>query len=202
VSLVPGARADHSGGVNDRRTIEEPSYHPGSHSDFDRLYRDSHGRILRTLTGVLRDRGAAEECTQETFLRAFRAWGRWRPDAPAEAWLHRIALNVAGSHRRREGLRSLQSLLRLAGRPEEDRSTDDRAGHSDLVAALRRMPVRQAAIVVLRHHHGYSNREMAIALGVPESTVASRLAAAKKRLRAELGPTPETAGTAIVTDPR
>ena len=41
---------------------------------------------------------------------------------------------------------------------------------------------------MLRHLHGYSNREMAAILGIPESTVASRLADAKKTLRARLGP--------------
>jgi DNA-directed RNA polymerase specialized sigma24 family protein len=40
---------------------------------------------------------------------------------------------------------------------------------------------------VLRHLHGFSNREIARALGVPERTVASRLAAAKERLRSRLG---------------
>jgi len=189
-------------GPGDLPGMEEQPYRPGSDADFDRLYRDSHGRILRTLTGILRDPGAAEECAQETFLKAFRAWGRWRPDAPAEAWLHRIALNVAGSYRRREGLRSLPSLLRIAGRPDHGPVPDDRAAHSDLVAALRRMPVRQAAIIVLRHHHGYTNREIAIALGVPESTVASRLAAAKKNLRSELTHVPEMAVTAIATETR
>jgi len=39
---------------------------------------------------------------------------------------------------------------------------------------------------VLRHYHGYTNREIGEALGVPERTVASRLAAAKARLRVEL----------------
>jgi RNA polymerase sigma-70 factor (ECF subfamily) len=56
----------------------------------------------------------------------------------------------------------------------------------DLHAALRRLPPDQAFVIVLRHHHGYSNREIAGALGLPESTIASRLAAAKARLRAEL----------------
>jgi len=55
-----------------------------------------------------------------------------------------------------------------------------------LLEALRRLPPKQAAVVVLRHLHGYSNREIAISLGIPEATVASRLAKAKARLRAEL----------------
>jgi RNA polymerase sigma-70 factor (ECF subfamily) len=167
--------------------VVDPPYRPGSPEDFDRLYRDSHDRILRTLLGVLRDRTAAEECTQETFVRAYRAWARWRPEAPAEAWLHRIALHVAASHRRREALRTLGTFLRRVGPPPGEPSATERAEAADLLAALRRMHPQQAAIIVLRHHHGYSNREIATALGVPESTVSSRLAAAKKRVREELG---------------
>jgi RNA polymerase sigma-70 factor (ECF subfamily) len=48
------------------------------------------------------------------------------------------------------------------------------------------LPPRQAAIIVLRHLHGYSNREIAAALGIPERTVASRLLAAKAKLRTSL----------------
>ena len=46
--------------------------------------------------------------------------------------------------------------------------------------------VTDAALIVLRHHHGYSNREIATALGMRESTISSRLAAAKRRLQREL----------------
>jgi DNA-directed RNA polymerase specialized sigma24 family protein len=46
------------------------------------------------LLAVLRDHPAAEDCAQETFVRAYRSWKDWKPDAPAEAWLHRIALEI------------------------------------------------------------------------------------------------------------
>ncbi len=163
-----------------------PSYRPGSTEDFDRLYRDSYSRILGTLIGVLGDRTAAEDCAQETFVRAFRSWARWRPDAPAEAWLHRIALNLAISSRRRERLREVGELVRRLGRPAPGPDPAELAGHSDLLRALRRLPPQQATAIVLRHYHGYSNREIGIAVGVPERTIASRVAAAKRRLQHEL----------------
>ena len=56
----------------------------------------------------------------------------------------------------------------------------------ELVRELRALPSKQAAALVLRHLHGYSNREIALALGVPERTTASRLAAARSRLQAKL----------------
>jgi RNA polymerase sigma-70 factor (ECF subfamily) len=160
-------------------------YVPGSADDFDRLYRTSYRRIVLTLLGVLRDHAAAEDCAQEAFVRAYRAWSRWRPDAPAEAWLHRIALRTAISHLRHERLREVTEIVKRFGAPALPGPLPAEAT-SDLFAALRRLPPEQAATIVLRHHHGYSNREIATALGIPESTVSSRLVAAKQRLRAEL----------------
>jgi RNA polymerase sigma factor (sigma-70 family) len=162
-----------------------PDYQPGCREDFDRLYRTSHPKILATLVTILGDRAAAEDCAQETFVQALRAWPRWKPDAPAEAWLHRIALNLAISLRRRHRVLLLGDLLHhLRGEPHGDPETNAGEG---LLPALRRLPAKQAAAVVLRHFHGYSNREIAAALGIPERTVASRLATARERLRVELG---------------
>ena len=177
--------------------MDATSYHAGSSDDFDRLYRDSYERVFRTLVGILRDRPAAEECVQEAFLRAYKAWPRWRPDAPAEAWLLRIAINQAGSYRRRESLRSLAETVRRLGRPTTGLSVDP-AHSSELLEAVRRLPTVQAAAIVLRYVHGYTNREIATSLGVAESTIASRLATARARLRDDL----ESLGGAILEPSR
>lgn len=166
---------------------EQTGYRPGRPEDFDRLYRASYPRILATLIGVLGDRAAAEDCAQESFLRAYRAWPRWRPEAPAEAWVHKIAINLAISHRRQARLREVKEVVARLGRPAPPPDPAELAGFSDLARALRRLPPKQAAAIVLRHLHGYSNREIAAAVGVPERTVASRLAAARARLQAEIG---------------
>jgi RNA polymerase sigma-70 factor, ECF subfamily len=158
-------------------------YQPGSAADFERLYRSSYSRLLGTLVGVLGDRASAEDCLHEAFEKAFRAWPSWRPDAPAEAWLHRIAINSAVSWQRRQRLREAGEVVRRLGRPTPPPDPADAAAQGDLAVALRRLPAKQAAAIVLRHYHGYSNREIAYALGIPERTVASRLAAAKLRLR-------------------
>jgi RNA polymerase sigma-70 factor, ECF subfamily len=166
--------------------MAELEYKPGSVDDFDRLYRSSFNRILYTIYGILGDRAAAEDCTHDAFVRAFKAWKTWKPDAPAEAWLHRIAINVAYSHLRQKRMREVGELVRRLGRPGPGQDPAEIAEGGDLFRALRKLPPDQAAAVVLRHHHGYTNREIAFALGAPESTIASRLAKAKERLRAEL----------------
>ncbi|HEY3085953.1 MAG TPA: RNA polymerase sigma factor [Candidatus Dormibacteraeota bacterium] len=162
-------------------------YEPGSEADFERLYRNSYRRILGTLITLVRDQAIAEDCAQETFERAYRKWRTWKPEAPVEAWLHRIAINVAISDRRHQRLRQAGELVRRLGRPAPGPDPSLLAERSDLVRAMKKLPTKQAAALVLRHYHGYSNREIGAALGVPEQTVASRLAAARKQLQAVLG---------------
>src|SRR5207237_4897420 len=109
---------------------------------------------------------------------------RWKPDAPAEAWLHRIAINVAVSHRRRERLREAGEVIRRLGLPVDPDPTE--SATPELLEELRALPPKQAAALVLRHVHGYTNREIAHSLGVPERTIASRLAAARSKLQERL----------------
>jgi RNA polymerase sigma-70 factor (ECF subfamily) len=158
-------------------------YEPGSAEDFDRLYRIAYPRVFRTLVAILADPAEAEDCAQDAFVHAFKAWTRWRPDAPAEAWVHRIAVNAAISHRRRARLRSVGELLRRLGRPAHGADPADIATQPDLLGALRVLPPKLSAAIVLRHYHGYNNREIAAALGVSERTVGTRLRQAGERLR-------------------
>ena len=160
-------------------------YQPGSKEDFDRLYQASYQRIFRTLATILGDAAAAEDCTQDAFLKAYRAWPRWKGDSPAEAWVHRIAINTALSFIRKRRLREVGELILRLGRPVAP-DPEERATGGQVLAEIRRLPAKQAAVVVLRHLHGYTNREIAAALGEPESTIATRLMVAKRTLRARL----------------
>jgi RNA polymerase sigma-70 factor (ECF subfamily) len=169
---------------------ETAAYRAGVKEDFDRLYRSTYQRMFATLLLILRNRAAAEDATQDAYLRAFKAWSTWKQDAPAEAWLYRIALNVAFTQRRRDRLHEIGEVLRRLGRPRQPDPTE--LDQTDLVRELRRLPPKQAAAIVLRHLHGFTNREIAGAINVPERTVASRLAAAKKQLRSRLGDPSET----------
>ena len=163
-------------------------YRPGNAEDFDRLYRAAYPRLLRTVYAVLGDQGAAEDCVQDAFVRAFQAWPRFRPDRPPEAWLHQIALNGAISYRRKMRLRQVGELLRRLGRPGEEPDPSTAVVAGEVVTALSRLPVKLAAAFVLRHYHGYSNREIAAATGVSERMVGMRLAQARERLASDLEP--------------
>jgi RNA polymerase sigma-70 factor, ECF subfamily len=177
--------------------VAEPAYKAGSVADFDRLYRTAYPRLKRTLTAILGDAEAAEDCVQDAFVSAFEAWPRWSPQAPAEVWMHRIALNSAFSYRRKRKLREVGELVRRLGRPEAGPDPAEAGDTDDLLQALRRLPPKVAAAIVLRYYHGYTNRDIASALGVSERMVGLRLAEAKKRLQADLGPDWSPGGAAV-----
>ena len=142
--------------------------------------------MLRTM---LRDTSTAEDCAQEAFAKAYKAWPKWRPEGSADAWVHRIAANCARSYFRYEKLRSIGEVIRRIG-PPQDKIDPTKNDAAMLLEALREMKPNDAAVLVLRHYHGYSNREIATVLRISESTIATRLSTAKDRLRKQL----ETSG--------
>src|SRR5437879_1549120 len=164
------------------------TYRPGNRDDFDRLYRACYPRLLRILYAITGDAASAEDCVQEAFLRAFAAWPRFRPDKPAEAWIHQIAVNTAISYRRRAKLRSVGEIVRRLGRPRTGADPAAAASKSDVVRALSALPPRVAADFVLRYVHGYNNREIARLEGVSERTIGARLSQAREELARRLGP--------------
>ena len=98
---------------------------------------------------------------------------------------------MAISDRRRYRLRQAGELIKRLGRPSPSPDPTALAERSDLIRELRRLPTKQAAALVMRHYHGYSNKEIAAVLGVAEQTVSSRLAAARKQLQVTLAGTRE-----------
>jgi RNA polymerase sigma factor (sigma-70 family) len=173
--------------IRDRVTTEGTAYQAGSAADFDRLYRNSYPRLKRILTAILGDADAAEDCVQDAFVRAFQAWPKWRPEAPAEMWLQRIALNRAFSYRRKMALREIGQVLRRLGRPQPPPDPSETLEWTEVKRALRRLPVKLAAVVVLRHYHGYTNRDIAHLVGVSERTIGTRLSEGRRLLREDLG---------------
>src|SRR6201982_446088 len=68
---------------------------------FERLYREHVGRVYGLCLRMTRDPAVAEDCTQETFINAWKALARFETRRPLATWLHRIAVNVALAKRRK-----------------------------------------------------------------------------------------------------
>jgi RNA polymerase sigma-70 factor (ECF subfamily) len=159
-----------------------PNLRPGNDSDFDALYQGAYRSVYRLCLAILCDVGAAEDCAQDVFVRAYRAWARWQPDAPAEVWLHRIAVNTARSHRRRRLFREMPATLDQL--PSGQKASDSTV---DLVGALKKLPRDAASALVLRLHDGFSVPEVAVMLGISERTVRNRVRKGREQLAKILG---------------
>lgn len=151
---------------------------------FPGVYAEYHPAVYRTIRAVVLNAAVAEELTQETFERAYRAREGYRPDAPVGAWLHRIAVNLAISHLRRERLSRLLPLrLGVPGPPDLREQVEARTLVEE---ALGELSPKLRAAVVLHYYHGFTRDEVAAILGVPSGTVASRIAKSLVVMREKL----------------
>jgi RNA polymerase sigma-70 factor (ECF subfamily) len=148
--------------------------------DFASVYEVCYPVVYRAVRGVVLDPHLAEDVTQDAFLKAYRARGRYRPTGRVEAWLCTIAVREAISRLRWAGLqkRLLDRGRRHAAEPGPPTGLAERL--DELLGALS---PKQRALVVLHFLHGYRYREIATMLRMPEGTVASRLSQAMTLMR-------------------
>jgi RNA polymerase sigma-70 factor (ECF subfamily) len=137
------------------------------------------------------DAAEAEDLAQEAFLNFYRSLAKFRPGARLRPWLHKIAANLClDALRKRKGpalpldelddgaaLPHVHSVDEL---PEEAYAS--RELRLDVQNALLRLPGEYRVVLVLRYLEDLSYQEVADALGVPLSTVETRLFRAKKML--------------------
>ena len=120
-------------------------------------HSDAVWRALRAMVGVQ----AAEDCFQETFLAALRAYPRLRPDSSPRAWLLTIAHNKAVDHLRRAA-RAQTPTVDAAG-------VDPPPADEAIWRAVAALPPNQRAAVALRFIGDLSHREIAVAIGCSEA---------------------------------
>ncbi|WBB99779.1 MULTISPECIES: SigE family RNA polymerase sigma factor [unclassified Solwaraspora] len=146
------------------------------------VYAGSYRRLVVQLYAVTGDLGEAQETVQEAFVRALLAPHRFAELDNPEAWLRRVAVNVARSrHRRRAVLARL--LPRLAAPVDTERLiADSSAEHVALMRALRQLPAGQRHAIALHYLADLPVAEVADALGVTEGTVKSRLSRGRTAL--------------------
>lgn len=140
----------------------------------ERLYRDRYRTFRDVLSGVVGSHDLAREVVQEAFARALRERRRFRGEGSLEAWVWRIALNVA-LKTRRELRREWELDWELPPAPDDP----DR----DVRSAVQALPPRRRLVIFLRYYADLSYAEIAEVMGVADGTVAAALAQA----RAELG---------------
>ena len=147
-------------------------------------------RVYRFALRLCRDRHAAEDLTQETFLRAWRQRGRLRDGRAARAWLFRITANLWRDQVRRGRLpvaRAGPLDGAAPGRAEPpERRAADREELARALAALDALPPRQREVLYLSACEGLAAAEVAAALGISAAAAKASLSLARQALRRQL----------------
>ncbi len=148
------------------------------------LYEAHVDRVYRLAYRMTGEPDQAQDCTQETFVRAFDRLEQFRGDAAFATWLTAIATSVVLNTLRkvkrfRQREASLDESLHVADAPRRsDPDLRDR-----MKAAIDGLPTGYRTVFVMHDVEGYTHEEIGTALGVAEGTSKAQLSRARARLR-------------------
>src|SRR5215467_11800627 len=130
-----------------------------SDQTFEALMSNHHAEIYRYVLRVTGRRQDADDLSQETFLRAFRAHRSLPPDANARAWLFAIATNLARNHFRSQKRRRLAYASVVAETREVDEERPDGVTISQEIGSavdqvMSTLPLKQRLAFLQRKVHG------------------------------------------------
>jgi RNA polymerase sigma-70 factor, ECF subfamily len=165
----------------------------GDEQAFAHLVRRHQQRIQRLAVHMLRDRAEAEDVTQETFIRAYRALARFDGRSEPYTWFYRIAVNLSlNAIRSRKAKRTTNEgddprLEALIGEKRSDADPPAQAAQRQLYEALAQgideLSETLRTTLVLVCMDGRSHEEASAILGAPEGTIAWRVHEARRKLR-------------------
>jgi RNA polymerase sigma-70 factor (ECF subfamily) len=163
----------------------------GDADAFAQLVKQHAPALHRLLARMVGNATAAEDVTQESFVRAWRALPQFRGDASFSTWLYRIAVNEGNRFLARESRREVlpydDVLLDV---PDLASGTSELAEagelHEQLERFLAELPAHYRVAVVLRDVQGFSNEEAADLLGLELRNFKSRLHRGRMAIRRRL----------------
>lgn len=158
-------------------------------AEFERVAMEQEKRVYAICLHMMGNREDALDCAQETMLRAYRGFAKFRGQAAASTWMTRIAMNACiDALRKRRDVISLDALREEAGfdppaqQPSVYAQLEARERQRLLHEALQKLPAEARQVIILRDMQGLSYQEVGETLSLSEGTVKSRLNRARKKL--------------------
>lgn len=151
-----------------------------SEDEFVRLVAAYQQDLLKICYVYLRDAALAEDAVQETFLKAYRKMDSFRGESSEKTWLMRIAINTCKDMHRNAWFRFLDRRLTPEELPQQSAMAPE---DGELMADILRLPPKWKEVILLYYFENMSEHEIAASLGVGVSTVSTRLAKARRKLR-------------------
>ncbi|MBT8215599.1 MAG: sigma-70 family RNA polymerase sigma factor [Acidimicrobiia bacterium] len=161
----------------------------GDQEAFNALMRAHEDRVFAIALRMMRNRDAALDATQETFLTLYRKADRFHHQSAFSTWLYRVTINTCYDQLRKQKRRRADPLPETND-PPDAHSADELLGaelRPDLAAALQTLPEDFRTAVVLSDFEGHSLETVAEILEVPIGTVKSRLFRGRRLLAQKLG---------------
>ncbi|HEY2858677.1 MAG TPA: sigma-70 family RNA polymerase sigma factor [Terracidiphilus sp.] len=160
----------------------------GNEAAFEALFRKYQREVYRWVLRIVRDPGAAEDLTIETFFRIHRAHARFDPARGFGPWARRIATHAALDWLRRQ--RPESAVESKFFEATAARTTSDPALSAEirrhLALALGRLPPKLRLVAMLSIIEEQSHKEIADALGITVAAVKLRVFRATRKLRNDL----------------
>jgi RNA polymerase sigma-70 factor (ECF subfamily) len=154
----------------------------GDVDSFEALYRRHSGRVYGLCIRLARNSADAQDCTQETFIKAWRQLGTFRGGSSLGTWLHRIAVNEVLTRRRRTSTEERHLRVVQADSGSSAGRRDPDADLDELEQAIRKLPERAREAFVLHKIYGYTHEESAGLLNIAVGTCKSQVHRAAKLL--------------------
>lgn len=160
----------------------------GDAAAFAELMSRHQDMVFAVALRMMRNRQAALDATQDTFLALLGKADRYAGDAQVSTWLYRVATNKCLDHLRRQKRRQADPLADYHNVTDAnaDASLDAVDVRSEIGAALTTLPDHYRAAVVMSDLDGLSIREIAEILGLPAGTVKSRIFRGRRMLAGKL----------------
>lgn len=151
---------------------------------FTRLVETYQTSLRRMCYAILRDEDQAQDAVQETFLKAYTTMEAFRGECSEKTWLMRIAINTCRDYRRSGWFRYHDRRVSLDSLPLSAQAAGEE--QAELMLSIMNLPQPFKEVILLHYYQRMTTREIAQALHVSQTTVASRLNRARAKLRALL----------------
>jgi RNA polymerase sigma-70 factor, ECF subfamily len=162
--------------------VMDPEREIAPPANFESFFEAEHLRLLRALYLVTGDRQEAEELMQDAFVAVWERWDRVRSMEEPTGYLYRTAMNRYRSRMRR----ATRAARRAIGADEARDAFADVEERDTVARALRALPERQRAAIVLTELLGLTSDEAGRLLGVKDVTVRSLASQGRSALRTSL----------------
>ena len=156
---------------------------PENRPDMDRLVREYGTPLFRMCFLYLKNVHLAEDAVQDTFIKVYKNYSRFRGDAGEKTWVMRIAMNVCRNYLRSTWWKRVDYSELMKDIPSDDPENPE---DDTLIIEIMKLSTRYKEVLLLFYYQEMKIREIAETLQIPESTVSVRLARARKILKSNL----------------